>query len=235
MSGRGAWSWVDSLSNIFSVSYFLEALPRLARTLGLTLQLSAVSAVFALILGCATAIIRFYRVPVLRQITSVYLSIFRSTPLMPQLFLFYFGLATVITFIRDMDAITAACIIMSLHQGSYMAENIRGALLSVDDGQKEAAASLGFSSLQTMFRVILPQATRVALPPLFNDFVSILKMSSVVFVVGVTDLMGQARIISGNSGRYFEVYVAVMVLYWIIVNLMNVFQRWLERRCAEAY
>lgn len=228
-------TWLESIQRIFSVSYFLEALPKLASTIGLTLELSLLSALFALVLGVATAIVRYYRVPVLRPITSVYLSIFRSTPLMPQLFLFYFGLATVSTFIRDMDALTAACIIMSLHQGSYMAENIRGALMSVDEGQKEAASSLGFSSLQTMFHIILPQAARVAIPPLFNDFVSILKMSSVVFVVGVTDLMGKAKILAGNSGRNFEVYVAVMLLYWVIVNLMNIVQRWLEKRCAQAY
>ena len=223
------------MDRIFSVSYFLDVLPKMAATLGITIQLSAVSAVCALIIGVIVSVLRYYRVPVLKQLTGVYLSIFRSTPLMPQLFLFYFGLATVSTFIRDMDAITAAAIIMSLHQGSYMAENIRGALMSVDEGQKEAAASLGLSNLQTMFHIIIPQAARVALPPLFNDFVSILKMSSVVFVVGVTDLMGQAKIMAGNSGRNFEVYAAVMVLYWVIVNIMNLFQRWLERRCAAAY
>lgn len=223
------------MDRIFSVSYFLDVLPKMAATLGITIQLSAVSAVCALIIGVIVSVLRYYRVPVLKQLTGVYLSIFRSTPLMPQLFLFYFGLATVSTFIRDMDAITAAAIIMSLHQGSYMAENIRGALMSVDEGQKEAAASLGLSNLQTMFHIIIPQAARVALPPLFNDFVSILKMSSVVFVVGVTDLMGRAKILAGNSGRNFEVYVAAMILYWVIVNIMNLFQHWLERKCAEAY
>ena len=223
------------MDRIFSVSYFLDVLPKMAATLGITIQLSAVSAVCALIIGVIVSVLRYYRVPVLKQLTGVYLSIFRSTPLMPQLFLFYFGLATVSTFIRDMDAITAAAIIMSLHQGSYMAENIRGALMSVDEGQKEAAASLGLSNLQTMSHIIIPQAARVALPPLFNDFVSILKMSSVVFVVGVTDLMGRAKILAGNSGRNFEVYVAAMILYWVIVNIMNLFQHWLERKCAEAY
>ena len=223
------------MDRIFSVSYFLEALPKMAGTLGITIRLSLVSAVCALVIGIVVSVIRYYRVPVLKQLTGIYLSIFRSTPLMPQLFLFYFGLATVSVFIRDMDALTAAAIIMSLHQGAYMSENIRGALMAVDEGQKEAATSLGLSSLQTMFHIIIPQATRVALPPLFNDFVSILKMSSVVFVVGVTDLMGQAKIMAGNSGRNFEVYAAVMVLYWVIVNIMNLFQRWLERRCAAAY
>lgn len=223
------------MDRIFSVSYFLEALPKMAGTLGITIRLSLVSAVCALVIGIVVSVIRYYRVPVLKQLTGIYLSVFRSTPLMPQLFLFYFGLATVSVFIRDMDALTAAAIIMSLHQGAYMSENIRGALMAVDEGQKEAATSLGLSSLQTMFHIIIPQATRVALPPLFNDFVSILKMSSVVFVVGVTDLMGQAKIMAGNSGRNFEVYAAVMVLYWVIVNIMNLFQRWLERRCAAAY
>lgn len=223
------------MDRIFSVSYFLEALPKMAGTLGITIRLSLVSAVCALVIGIVVSVIRYYRVPVLKQLTGIYLSVFRSTPLMPQLFLFYFGLATVSVFIRDMDALTAAAIIMSLHQGAYMSENIRGALMAVDEGQKEAATSLGLSSLQTMFHIIIPQATQVALPPLFNDFVSILKMSSVVFVVGVTDLMGQAKIMAGNSGRNFEVYAAVMVLYWVIVNIMNLFQRWLERRCAAAY
>lgn len=220
---------------MFDLHYFFNALIKTACMLGMTLKITFISAVFALLIGMIVSVARFYRLRGIEGVLRVYLSIFRSTPLMPQLFLFYFGFATVSRTVRAMDALTAACLILSLHQGAYVAETLRGALLSVDEGQQEAALTLGFGKLAMMRHIVFPQAFRVALPALFNDFVNLLKMSSVVFVVGVTDMMGQAKIMAGNSGRNFEVYLAAMVVYWCVVNVMNRFQKFLEGRCAQPY
>ena len=116
-----------------------------------------------------------------------------------------------------------------------MAENIRGALLSVDSGQIEAAFSFGMSRFQTTTRIIAPQALRVAFPSLFNNFIDLIKGSSISFVVGVVDIMGQAKLEAAITFRFFEVYAAVMLIYWVIITLLGIVQKRIELWCNAAY
>ena len=220
---------------VFDPVYFLEMIPTIAQALNVTALLSIVALVFSLLIGAVAAVAEYYKIAVLNPICRVYISVFRGTPLLPQLFFFYFGIAYFSEFVRDMSPVTASAIVLSLNMGAYMAENIRGALLSVDSGQIEAAFSFGMSRFQTMTRIIAPQALRVAFPSLFNNFIDLIKGSSISFVVGVVDIMGQAKLEAAITFRFFEVYAAVMLIYWVIITLLGLVQKRIELWCNAAY
>lgn len=126
-------------------------------------------------------------------------------------------------------------IVMSLNMGAFMSESIRGALLSVDEGQKEAAYSLGMTNFQLVTRIVIPQAVRIALPPLFNDVINLIKMTSLAFMLGVPDVMGAAKIEGARTFRYFEIYAAVMLIYWVIIFVLGILHKLLEKKCASMY
>lgn len=219
----------------FDAAYFLEILPMIAQKLDITLSLTLISAVFSLLIGIVLALVGYYKIPVLSQIVKIWISFMRGTPGLTQLFFFYYGLARISELILNMPPVVAVAVVMSLNMGAFMSESIRAAMLSVDKGQHEAAASLGMNSLQTMTRIMLPQAVRVALPPLFNDLINLFKMSSLAYLIGLRDVMGAAKIEAASSFKFFECYAAVMLIYWIVTMLMTVVQKRLEIRCNAAY
>ena len=220
---------------MFNFSYFFEVLPKVADHLSVTLDLTAVSAVFALCIGLVVAIIAYYKIPVLYPVTRAYVFLMRGTPAIVQLYFFYYGIATFSKFIREMDPVPAVAIVMSLNIGAFMSESIRAALMSVDQGQKEAALSLGMSNLQLVRRIIIPQATRIALPTLFNDIINLVKLSSLAFMLGVIDIMGAAKIEGSYTFRYFEIYAAVMVIYLVVIGILTLIHKRIAARNADAY
>ena len=219
----------------FSFAYFVEMIPSIASALDVTLELTVIALFFSLLIGSIAAVEEYYKIAVVNQICKVYVSVFRGTPLLPQLFFFYFGIAYFSDFVKNMSPMTASAIVLSLNMGAYIAENIRGALLSVDSGQIEAAFSFGMNRFQTMRRVIAPQAFRVALPSLFNNLIDLIKGSSISFVVGVVDIMGQAKMEAAITFRFFEVYAAVMLIYWCMITILGFVQKRVERWCNAAY
>lgn len=220
---------------MFNFSYFFEVLPKVADHLSVTLELTAVSAVFALCIGLVVAIIAYYKIPVLYPVTRAYVFLMRGTPAIVQLYFFYYGIATFSKFIREMDPVPAVAIVMSLNIGAFMSESIRASLMSVDQGQKEAALSLGMSNLQLVRRIIIPQATRIALPTLFNDIINLVKLSSLAFMLGVIDIMGAAKIEGSYTFRYFEIYAAVMVIYLVVIGILTLIHKRIAARNADAY
>ena len=220
---------------MFNFSYFFEVLPKVADHLSVTLELTAVSAVLALCIGLVVAIIAYYKIPVLYPVTRAYVFLMRGTPAIVQLYFFYYGIATFSKFIREMDPVPAVAIVMSLNIGAFMSESIRAALMSVDQGQKEAALSLGMSNLQLVRRIIIPQATRIALPTLFNDIINLVKLSSLAFMLGVIDIMGAAKIEGSYTFRYFEIYAAVMVIYLVVIGILTLIHKRIAARNADAY
>ena len=138
-------------------------------------------------------------------------------------------------FVRNMTPLIAVAVVMSLNMGAFMSESIRGALLSVDEGQKEAAYSLGMTNFQLVTRIVIPQAVRIALPPLFNDVINLIKMTSLAFMLGVPDVMGAAKIEGARTFRYFEIYAAVMLIYWVIIFVLGILHKLLEKKCASMY
>lgn len=220
---------------MFDTSYFIQVIPKVFMKIPVTLEIAVISTVFALLIGVVVAVIAYFKIPVLYSITRALVSFTRGTPLVAQLYFLYFGVAIYSTMVRDMTPTMAVCLVLSVNVGAFMSESIRGALMSVDNGQKEAALSLGMTNYQIISRIVLPQAVRVALPPLFNDFITLIKSSSLAFMLGVADIMGAARMEGSMSYRYFEVYAVVMLAYWILISGFGVLRSKLEVRCAEAF
>jgi putative amino-acid transport system permease protein len=189
----------------------------------------------ALVLASGLAIVRVLKVPVLDRVVAVFISFFRGTPLLVQLFLFYYGLPQVFAGLTAIDGVTAAIMGLTLHFSAYMAESIRGAITGVDRSQWEASASVGMTRLQAMRRIILPQAARIAAPTLLNYFIDMIKSTSLAFTLGVTEMMGAAQKEAAGSFLYLEAFLVVAILYWIIVEALSTVQRAMEARLHRAF
>ena len=221
--------------DVLNVEYMLGLVPVLLGYLPLTLQLAGVGMVLALILACLFAVVRVLRIPVLNQLTIVFISFFRGTPLLVQLFLFYYGLPQLVSALTVIDGVTATIMGLTMHFSAYMAESIRAAIVGVDRSQTEAALSIGMTNGQLMRRIVLPQATRVALPTLMNYFIDMIKATSLAFTLGVTELMGATQKEAAGSFLYFEAFIVAAVMYWIVVELLSKLQHYLEIRLNRAY
>lgn len=218
-----------------NVDYMLGLVPVLLKYLPLTLEMAAAGMVLALMLGCLLAVIRVLKTPVLNQLAIVFISFFRGTPLLVQLFLFYYGLPQLFSALTAINGITATIMGLTLHFSAYMAESIRAAIVGVDRSQTEAALSIGMTNSQLMRRIVLPQATRVALPTLMNYFIDMIKATSLAFTLGVTELMGATQKEAAGSFLYFEAFLVAAVMYWIVVELLSWLQHHLEARLNRAY
>lgn len=221
--------------DVLNVEYMLGLVPVLLRYLPLTLQLAGIGMVLALILACLFAVVRVLGIPVLNQLTIVFISFFRGTPLLVQLFLFYYGLPQLVSALTVIDGITATIMGLTMHFSAYMAESIRAAIVGVDRSQTEAALSIGMTNGQLMRRIVLPQATRVALPTLMNYFIDMIKATSLAFTLGVTELMGATQKEAAGSFLYFEAFIVAAIMYWIVVEMLSKLQHYLEIRLNKAY
>lgn len=219
----------------FDFNYMLELLPILFRYLGTTLEMALWGVVFALILAVIIANIRVFKVPVLNQLSQLYISFFRGTPLLVQLFLLYYGLPQLFPIMVGIDAFSAAVIGLTLHFASYMAESIRAAIIGIDRSQMEASISIGMTPSQSMRRIILPQAARVALPSLMNYFIDMIKSTSLAFTLGVAEIMAKAQMEASSSFRFFEAFLAVALIYWAVVLVLTQVQSWAEIKLNKAY
>ncbi|WP_290751688.1 amino acid ABC transporter permease [Amaricoccus sp.] len=220
---------------IVDLEYMAGLVPVILRYVPLTLGMAVVSMAIALVLAAALAVIRVLKVPVADRLVAVFISFFRGTPLLVQLFLFYYGLPQVVAAFRAIDGVTAAVTGLTLHFAAYMAESIRGAILGIDRSQWEAGASVGMTQIQLMRRIILPQAARVAAPTLLNYFIDMIKSTSLAFTLGVTEMMGAAQKEAAGSFRYLEAFLVVALIYWAIVEALSVVQRRMERRLGRAF
>jgi len=191
--------------------------------------------ILGLALGLVLALIHFFKIKFLKSFTRIYISFFRGTPLLVQMFLLYYGIPQIFPQFARMTAFTAAIIGLSLHSAAYMAEIIRGAIFSVDKGQMEACLSVGMTPVQAMKRVILPQAIRVAIPTLGNSYISLVKESSLAFTLGVAEMLAQAKMSAAASYKFFESYLAALLVYWLITLGISFLQEWLETRVNEGY
>ncbi|NUY57556.1 ABC transporter permease [Salinivibrio sp. MA351] len=219
----------------FDFDYMVSLFPLLLSYLGITMEMAFLGLLFSLALAVAIALIRVFRVPGLNGLAQIFISFFRGTPLLVQLFLLYYGLPQVIPSLVGMDAFTAAVIGISLHFSAYMAESIRAAILGVDRSQMEASLAIGMTTRQAMQRIILPQAVRIALPSLMNYFIDMIKATSLAFTLGVTEIMAQAQMEASSSFKFFEAYLAVALIYWAIVVALTRVQYWAEAHLNKAY
>lgn len=219
----------------FEFKYMFEIFPLLFKYLHVTITMAVVSMIIGLLLSMILVFIRIYNLKVLYPLSKVYISFFRGTPLLVQLFLLYYGLPQVIPVLKNISAMNAAIMGLSLNASAYMAEIIRASISSVDKGQMEASLSVGMTTWQGMRRIILPQAARIAVPPLGNTFVDLLKGSSIAFILGVADIMAKAQMSASANYRFFESYMAVALVYWASTTFFNYLQKLLEKRLNKAY
>nr|WP_297635813.1 ABC transporter permease subunit [uncultured Clostridium sp.] len=222
----------SSKSTSFDFMYSFKLIPLLLKALHITLSLSILGMLLGLAVGILLTFIRLYKIPVLKQLAEIYISFFRGTPLLVQLFLLYFGLPQIFPLLKGMDAYTASLIGLGFNASAYIAEILRSSISAIDKGQMEASLSLGMSSFQGLYRIILPQAFRIAIPPLGNIFVDTVKGSSLAFTLGVVDILATAQMAAASSYKFFESYIIVALLYWILILIFNFLQRKLEKKLS---
>lgn len=203
-----------------------SSLPALLQGAKLTVQLTSIAVFFGIIIGTVTGMARLSKGP-LGWAAASYIDVIRGTPLLVQTFIIFYGLPSLIS--RPIPAYVAAILALSINSGAYVGEIVRSGIQSIERGQWEAAASLGLSSSQTMGLVILPQAFRRILPPLGNEFIALLKDSSLVSVIALEELVRKGQIIIGRTFRPFEVWLAVALIYFVMTftvsRLVNVVER----------
>lgn len=205
-------------------------LPELAGAALVTVRITALGFTLALVLGTLLGIVRS-RDDWLSYPVGAYVEFFRGTPLLVQLFFIYYGLPQVgIT----LDAWTAGVVGLGLNGGAYIAEIVRGALAGIDRGQYDAAHALGMGWPSVLAWVVLPQALRTATPPLVNSFASLLKESSLVSVLAITEIMNVAKMIYSRTFRAFEIYAVIALIYFALTFVFSRLSRMLEKRMALA-
>lgn len=201
----------------------------LALGLWLTLKISAVSLVFSLLLGVAAGLGRIARNPAARHLAATYVELVRGTPLLVQIFIFYFFVGTVL----NLSAFTAGVAALSVFTGAYVAEIVRAGIEALPRGQMEAARSLGMSYFQAMRHVVLPQAFKKSLPPLAGQSINLIKDSSLVSIMALTDLTKAGREVVSSTFSPFEVWFTVALMYLLLTGTLSMLVRRLERRLAH--
>ncbi|BCD85200.1 ABC transporter permease [Pseudomonas solani] len=195
-----------------------------------TLWISVLSGAFGLAIGLFTGLCRLSPNPTLRDLSTVYVELVRGTPLLVQIFIFYFFIGTVLDLSREFAGVAA----LALFTGAYVGEIVRAGVQSIARGQNEAARSLGLSSGQSMRHVILPQAFKRVLPPLAGQFISLVKDTSLVSVIAITELTKSGREAITTSFSTFEIWFCVAALYLVINLPLSQIANRLERRLAQS-
>ena len=224
-----------------SLQKLLEWLANLVELLGMawpfllqgamyTVLFAAVSMVLGLILGFSVAVVRVTKVPVVSQIAAVYVSAFRGTPLLVQIFVLYYGLPSVGI---EFTPVTAGILALTLNVAAYLSESMRGAILGIDKGQWEAGLSVGLTWGQTLWNIITPQALRLAVPSLSNSLISLIKDTSLISVITVTELMLATKEVIAETFQPLPLYLAAAGIYWLLSALFERVQKALEN-CLTA-
>jgi polar amino acid transport system permease protein len=218
----------------FRVDIFIEALtnPALQEGAKVTILLTIVAMIFGLGLGLLVALMRDSSSRILRGIAWVYVWFFRGVPTLVLLLLVWAGLPQLFPTFSDkwFTQFIAASIALSLNEAAYAAEILRGGLLAVDEGQRTAARALGLAPRKVFSKVVLPQVVRVTIPPLSNDLITMLKITSLAAFISLHELLANTRTAVALNFRSMEYYLAAAVYYLVIVTILMALQAWLERR-----
>jgi polar amino acid transport system permease protein len=212
----------------FDVDLIVRSFPLLLMGAGVTVQITALSVGFGLLIGMFVGIARLAKLTPVRLAATVYVDFIRGTPLLVQIFIIYFALPIILG--TRIDPFVAAITACSINSGAYVAEIFRGGIQSIDKGQMEAGRSLGMSWAQTMRYVILPQAFKRIIPPLGNEFIAMLKDSSLVSVIGFEELTRRGQLIIARTYGSFEIWLTVAFIYLIMTLTISRLVDYLERR-----
>ncbi|SDC52703.1 amino acid ABC transporter membrane protein, PAAT family [Cupriavidus sp. YR651] len=212
-----------------ALALVVDSLPVLLQGAVLTLKFAVLSMAFGLLIGIVVALMGISHAPVLNRAARVYVSIMRGTPLLVQIFVVYYGLPGIGI---ALEPTPAGVLTLSLNVGAYLSESMRGAILGVSRGQWLAASSLGMTRGQTLRYIVGPQALRLAVPSLSNSLISLIKDTSLVSVITVTELLRTAQEIIAATYQPLPLYLAVAAIYWVLSTGLSFVQRALERRLS---
>jgi polar amino acid transport system permease protein len=210
-----------------------------------TIYISVLAQILGVVLGLIAALMRMSKIRVLRLLSGLYVLIFRGTPVIVQIFFVYFGANLLFGFTLIPNSVNlglfhidgaafAGIVALGINEGAYMREIIRAGIDAVDKGQMEAARSLGMTYRKAMRRIVLPQATRFIVPPLGNEFNNMMKTSSLIFFIGVTELFGDAEIRYSTTFKPVEYFLAVAFWYLVLTTVWSLIQAQIERKLAAS-
>lgn len=208
----------------------INYLPFLAKGAITTVTITIFSLILGLIIGLFMGMGRISKNPLLRIPATIYVQFVRGTPMLVQIFILYFGLPS--AFNINLNPYAAGILALGINSGAYIAEIVRGGIQSIDRGQMEAARSLGMSYSMAMKHVILPQAFRRILPPLGNEFIILLKDSSLVSTIALPELLFNGKLIAARTYDYFSMYIGVALIYLLLTWLASQLMSYIERRFA---
>ena len=210
--------------------YVMQCMPQLLLGLKLTLQMTTISLILAVVIGMITCLFSISNNKLLNAISGLYLSVIRGTPLMVQALFIYFGLTAALSI--KISPFNAAIIVLCLNAGAYLSEIFRSGIAAINKGQMEAARSLGLPYSVAMRKIILPQAFRIVIPSVLNQFIITLKDTSILSAIGCGELMRQSQLIVARNFRSFETYAIIAVMYYIVVVVLTKLFQLVERRLA---
>lgn len=201
--------------------------------LWMTIKISVLSIVIGLFIGLVTCFMGRSKNIILRGIAAVYVWCVRGTPMIVQAFLVFFAFPQLIQVWNPAFRIvpfTAGLITLSLNAGAYMSEIFRGGIAAVNKGQIEAARSLGLSKTRTMLKIVLPQAFKLSIPSLVNQFIITIKDSSILSVIGLADVVNQAKVYVGSTYSFFPTYITVALYYLVVISVLMVVSKIVEKK-----
>ena len=211
-----------------NVDLMINSLPLLITGAGITIQITAISVGLGLIIGMFVGIARISNVKLLRWLAAIYIDFLRGTPLLVQIFLIYFALPVILE--QRVDPFIAAITACGINSGAYIAEIFRAGIQAIDEGQMEAGRSLGMTWVQTMRYVIVPQAFKNIVPPLGNEFIALLKDSSLVSVIGFEELTRRGQLIIARTYGSLEIWISVALIYLVMTLTISRLVAYLEKR-----
>ncbi len=212
-----------------------EATPLLLGGIKLTILISLLSILIGMVIGFISCIMGMSKNWLLKGISAVYVWIIRGTPMLVQAFIIYFGVPQLIQMFSPdfrIEAFTAGVITLSLNAGAYLSEIFRGGISAIPIGQTEAARSLGLSKTRTMIKVVLPQAIKVAIPSMVNQFIITVKDTSILSVIGLAEVVNKAKVYVGKSYQFFASYILVAVYYLIVISILMLISKYLEKKMS---
>ncbi|MCF8076006.1 MAG: amino acid ABC transporter permease [Desulfotignum sp.] len=210
-------------------AYAAMALPDLLQGTVVTLKLTAGALVIGLVIGLPLSLLRVYGRKLVQPVCTAYLTVFRGTPLLVQLFVVYYGLPEIgVSFSR----MAAAFITLGCNSGAYQCEYFRGAIQAVSKGQMTAARGIGMSRFQGIRHIVLPQALRLVIPAWSNELIAMVKYTAIVFLIAVPDLMNKAKILSSQNFAPIQTYVLVALIYLVLVGFLSLVLHGIQRKLA---
>lgn len=211
-----------------------RATPLLLEGVQLTIGISLLSLFFGILIGLLSCLMGLSKNPVLKFISGLYVWVVRGTPMIVQAFVVYFGVPQLIQALIDpsftMSSFVAGFITLSLNAGAYLSEIFRSGIQAVDIGQVEAGRSLGLSQSTTMAKIVLPQAFKITIPSLVNQFIITVKDTSILSVIGLAELVNKAKVYVGSSFQFFATYILVAIYYLVIISILMVISKFVEKK-----